>query len=280
MHRSTSSLLSRFVVSPAFLSRSAFRPSNRYFTASAIQFHGNMLRTNSLSPRLEIFDCRGKKKKGGKSSEPSSALQDMAAEGVDMKYLEEKMNKTLEYLNNMLSGLRTERLSPSLIENVMIELPAKGEKAGEEKKKKKKKGGNLVPLRNIADISIFDHRTLVVHPHDEALQKSIIKGLNTAEGGFNPQPHEGQGIKVPIPKMTLEFREQLEKTINKYCEECKESLRRVRREGMDQVKKIKTMVSKDEAFRQEKKIQELLDRMTKAVNDRTAQKIVEIKDIQ
>ena len=106
---------------------------------------------------------------GGKSSEPSSALQDMAAEGVDMKYLEEKMNKTLEYLNNMLSGLRTERLSPSLIENVMIELPAKGEKAGEEKKKKKKKGGNLVPLRNIADISIFDHRTLVVHPHDEAV---------------------------------------------------------------------------------------------------------------
>lgn len=74
------------------------------------------------------------------------------------------MNKTIDFLNNTLSGIRGERLSPSLIENVLVELPAKDEDTG-----KKKKKGTTVPLRNIADISILDHRNLIVHAHDEAV---------------------------------------------------------------------------------------------------------------
>ena len=55
-------------------------------------------------------------------------------------------------------------------------------------------------------------------------------------------------------RMTMEFREQLEKTVNKYAEESKESLRRTRKEGMDQIKQFKSLISKDDAFRQEKKV--------------------------
>lgn len=79
------------------------------------------------------------------------------------------MNKTIDYLNSVLSGIRAERLSPSLIENVLIEIPSKD--ASEDAPSKKKKKGNTVPLRNIADISILDHRNLIVHPHDEAVRE-------------------------------------------------------------------------------------------------------------
>ena len=77
------------------------------------------------------------------------------------------MENTLTYLATTLSSLRTERLSPSLIENILVELPSK-DPAGDAKSKKKKKA-NTTSLRNVADISILDHRHLIVHPHDQAV---------------------------------------------------------------------------------------------------------------
>jgi len=271
LRRSLCVVNSRFLVAAPLRS---FNPPKRDSSYSSY-----FIRTPRLSPTLSQFDTRAKKKKGG-SAKVDSAAAALAESGVDINYLEAKMNKTLDYLTNTLSGLHTERLSPSLIENVMVELPMKGETAGGEEKKKKKKKGAIIPLRSIADISILDHRTLIVHPHDETLKKSITKALNTAGGGFSPQPHEGSGIKVPVPKMTVEFREQLEKTVNKHGEECKESLRRIRREGMDQIKKIKSMISEDDARRQEKQVKDLLDKMTKGINDRITMKVAEINDNQ
>jgi len=275
---STLRLATRYRFTCSSLAAFNVSSNTRSFGSTTPIFSSYIFHSSRLAPSLSQFETRGKKKKGKSSGKSSDEEDDQPAE-VDLTYLEEKMNKTLDYLTNTLAGIRTERLSPSLIENILVEIPGKVDEKAKKKGQKAAKS-SAVPLRTVADISILDHRNLIVHAHDEALEKLISKALNTAEGGFNPEPHEGRGIKVPIPKMTIEFRDQLEKTITKHGEESKESLRRTRREGMDQIKRLKAKIGKDEAFRQEKKVTALLDKVTKVLTDKVNQKIAEIRDTQ
>lgn len=94
--------------------------------------------------------------------------------------------------------------------------------------------------------------------------------------GLSPQPHSDTAFKVAVPKMTAEFKEQMVKSVNAMAEEAKETLRRIRKDGMDLLKKAKSSYGKDEIRRYEKELQTLVDKRNEAVAKRLKDKVAEL----
>jgi len=244
--------------------------SVQYF---GIRWTSRWMRSSPFYSPWAILPARKKKKQ---TNDDDDEVMGIVTEGIDFTSFDEQLTKSVDQFASNLAALRVERLSPSLLENIMVELPdPKAQPAA-----KKKSKPRLTPLRNVAEISILDHRNLVVHAHDAELIKAITKALTSAEGGFIPQPHQGNSLKVPVPKMTTEYREHLEKSVTKLGEDAKEAMRRARKDTLDGLKKAKSKMSKDEVHRQEKQLQDIIDKKTKLLTEKMAIKLREIKSMQ
>lgn len=176
---------------------------------------------------------------------------------------ERKMQKTVTSVIEDLAGIRSGKATPALLDSVKVD--AYGQK---------------MPLNQVASVSIPDPKSLVVQPWDKTLIGDIVKAIQTAELGFNPQV-EGPIIRVPVPPLSEERRVDLAKHCKKIAEEGKVAIRNVRREANERLKKAEKdkKVSQDEQRDGSDKIQNLTDRFIREIDEIVAKKEKEIMQV-
>ena len=174
-----------------------------------------------------------------------------------------RMEKTLEAMKADLAGLRAGRAHASLLDGVMVEAY-----------------GNMTPISQVGTIGVPDARTLSVSVWDKGLAKSVEKALRESDLGLNPMS-DGQTIRIPIPPLSEERRKELVKIAGKYTEQGKVAVRNIRRDAMDEVKKMKkdALISEDEEKRYNNDIQKWTDDTIKKADDLYAAKEKDIMQV-
>jgi ribosome recycling factor len=162
------------------------------------------------------------------------------------------MKKAVDHTLHEFSSIHTGKATPTMVESVMVEAY-----------------GSMMRLKECAAISTPDARLIQVQPWDVGLTKAIAKGIQEANIGFNPII-DGKLIRIPLPEMSRERRQEFVKTANKLAEEGRVHVRNVRRDSIESVKKAK--LPEDEAKRLEKDIQTATDAAIKSINDHLAHK--------
>lgn len=188
----------------------------------------------------------------------------MAADFKALKQdLTRRMDGAMETLKKEFQGLRTGRASPALLEPIRVEAY-----------------GSVTPLNQVANISVAGPGLLSVQVWDKALAKAVESAIREANLGLNPQA-EGQVIRVPLPPLTTERRNDLAKAAARYAEQTRVAIRGVRRDGMEQVKgwDKKHEISEDEAKQAETEIQKLTDQYVKQVDAALVEKEKDIRTV-
>ncbi len=181
----------------------------------------------------------------------------------DVDDLERRMNGAIEVLRKEFAGLRTGRASPSLLEPVTVEAY-----------------GAQMPISQLGTIAVSDPRTLTVQVWDKSLVGATEKAVRDAGLGLNPMS-EGQVVRVPIPELNEERRQELSRVAGKYAEQAKVAVRNVRRDGMDKLKRMEKdgELSQDDHHLWSDEIQETTDGHVKAIDEMVAQKQQEITQV-
>ena len=176
---------------------------------------------------------------------------------------ERKMDSSITALKRELSAIRTGRATPALIENVPVDYY-----------------GVPTPLNQIASISAPDSRAIMVQPWDKQALQEIEKSLIKSDMGFNPS-NDGTIITVPIPPLTQERRQELVRLLKRRLEESKVSIRNVRRDGIDSLRKLERAksISQDENRRTQEQLQKSTDNHVKTVDELGASKETEIMQV-
>ncbi len=140
--------------------------------------------------------------------------------------------------------------------------------------------GVPTPINQMAAVSVPEARLLVIQPWDASTLREIEKAINTADIGINPQ-NDGKVIRLTFPQLTEEHRKTLQKDISKRGEEAKVAIRNVRRDAMDDIKKLKkdNEITEDEQKDAEKKLQDITDDYVKQVESITKKKEEEVLSI-
>jgi ribosome recycling factor len=180
-----------------------------------------------------------------------------------MKALQRRMDGALDVLKKEFGGLRTGRASATLLDPVHVDAY-----------------GSNVPLNQVAGVSVPEPRMIVVQVWDRGVVKAVDKAIREAGLGLNPQT-EGQTIRLPMPELTQERRKELTKVAHKYSEAAKVSVRNVRRDGMEGLKKAekKGEITEDEHRRLSEEVQKKTDEHVKKIDEMLAQKEQEIMKV-
>lgn len=175
----------------------------------------------------------------------------------------ERMNKTLDSLKNEFGSLRAGRAHVSLLDGIMVEAY-----------------GSMTPLAQVGTISVPDARTLSISVWDRGLAKAVEKAIMESDLGLNPAS-DGQLIRIPIPPLSEERRKELLKVAGKYAENNKVAIRNIRRDALDEIKKLKkdNAISEDEEKRFENEVQKLTDDSIKKIDEMVAQKEKDIMQV-
>lgn len=191
----------------------------------------------------------------------------MAAPPPDRQVLKtdlvRRMDGAIDTLKKEFTGLRTGRASPSLLEPIRVEAY-----------------GNNQPLSQVANVSVAGPSMLQVQVWDRSVTKAVEIAIRDSGLGLNPQS-EGQTIRVMLPPLTEQRRNELAKTAAKYSEGCKVSIRGVRRDGMEQINtwKKKSEIGEDDAKRWSDEVQKLTDEYVKKIDVLLAEKEKDIKTV-
>lgn len=172
----------------------------------------------------------------------------------------EKMEKSLNSLKNELQTIRAGRANPKVLDKVVVDYY-----------------GTKTQLNQLANFSIPEARILLVQPYDKSAIKDIIKGINEADVGINPTI-DGDVIRLIFPELNEERRKELAKDVKKTGDDIKVSLRNIRREANDFIKKLKdnNEATEDDVKLFEKDVQKMLDDYTKKVDEAVDAKTKEI----
>lgn len=182
---------------------------------------------------------------------------------LDIGDLRRRMDGAVEVLKGEFSGLRTGRASSSMLEPVQVEVY-----------------GTMMPLSQVATINVPEPRLITVQVWDASVVSSVEKAIRDSGLGLNPMP-EGAVIRVPVPELNEERRQELTKVAGKYAEQARISIRNIRRDGMDQLKKLEKDgdISEDEQKRHSDEVQKLTDEIVKNVDGMLADKEKDIMTI-
>ena len=163
---------------------------------------------------------------------------------------EEKMKRAVASVVRGLNELRGGRASPALVEHVTVEYY-----------------GAVTPLKQVAAITAPEPRLLVIQPWDAKLVPEIEKAIQKADVGISPVV-DGKLVRLPIPPLTGDRRDELVKLSHKLAEEGRVSIRGVRRDANELLKKLKgeKQISEDETFKSQDQIQKLTDRYIEEIN--------------
>jgi ribosome recycling factor len=174
----------------------------------------------------------------------------------------QKMQKVLEVLRGDLATIRTGRAAPSLVENIVISAYD---------------GSTRLKVMELATISAQDAQTLLITPFDPTIINDIQKGIMEANIGINPGV-DGQVIRIVIPPLSQERRQQLISLMKQKLENGKVMIRQARHDAMTEVKKLKD-VSEDEVTHLEKEVQKVTDDITAQIDSIGKQKEAELLQI-
>lgn len=140
--------------------------------------------------------------------------------------------------------------------------------------------GTPTPIAQVGTVSVPDARTLSVSVWDKGIAKAVEKALRESDLGLNPVS-DGQLIRIPIPPLSEERRKELVKVAGKYAEQNKIAIRNIRRDALDEVKKLKkdNLISEDDEKRYGTEIQKLTDDSIKKIDDMLDQKEKDILQV-
>jgi len=177
--------------------------------------------------------------------------------------LQRRMDGAMEMLRKEFSGLRTGRASPALLEPIRVDAY-----------------GTEQPLNQVANVSIAGPGLLSVQVWDKSVIKAVEVAIRDSGLGLNPQS-EGQVIRVPLPPLTQERRNDLVKAAGKYSEGTRVAVRGVRRDGMEQIKawEKKHEIGEDDAKTWAEEVQKLTDQYIKQIDQALAEKEKDIRQV-
>ncbi len=184
-------------------------------------------------------------------------------DGLDFKDLTRRMQGAVSVLKTEFGGLRTGRASPSLLDPVTVDAY-----------------GTQMPINQVATISVPEPRMLSVQVWDKALAGAVDRAIRDANLGLNPIM-EGTLLRIPIPELNAERRQEMVKVAHKYAEQARIAVRHVRKDGMDTLKKLEKdgHHSIDDTRAESDQLQKLTDDMVKEIDDVLATKEHEIMQV-
>lgn len=172
---------------------------------------------------------------------------------------EEKMEMTIQFLDDTFSRIRAGRANPRILDGIRVDYY-----------------GSVVPLTNVATITTPDAKTIMVQPWEKQMLKVVEKAIQDSDVGITPE-NNGEVIRLGIPPLTEERRKQLVRQTKQESEEAKISIRNARREGIDEVKTaVKEGLAEDIGKNVENDLQKIHDKFIKKVDDLFAAKEKEI----
>jgi ribosome recycling factor len=173
-----------------------------------------------------------------------------------------RMEKSVEAFKNQISKIRTGRASPSILDCIMVEYY-----------------GASTPLRQLANVTVEDSRTLAINLFDRSLGSAVEKAIMASDLGLNPSS-AGSVIRVPLPPLTEERRKDLIKVVRGEAEQGRVAVRNVRRDANDKVKALlkDKEISEDEDRRSQDDIQKMTDAYIKLLDAALAEKEKELLD--
>ncbi len=187
----------------------------------------------------------------------------MSLTSFDIGEIEKRMRAAIEALKRELGGLRTGRASAHLLDPVQVTVY-----------------GSRMPLNQVATVSVPEPRMISVQVWDRSNVGAVDKAIREANLGLNPIM-DGQNLRLPIPALTADRRNELVKLAHKYAEHTRVSVRNVRREGMELLKKLEKdgKMSQDDHHKGSAKVQELTDRLIKEIDQTLTAKEAEIQKV-
>lgn len=179
------------------------------------------------------------------------------------KNTESRMSKSIDSLTESLQSIRAGRANTSLLDRIYVDYY-----------------GQQSPLNQVASLSAPEARLLAIQPWDATLIPEIEKAIQKSDLGITPS-NDGKIIRLVIPQLTEERRKDLTKLVGKYGEEAKVSIRNIRRDAMEDIKKAEKAkeISEDDRKTYEEDIQKLTDKYIKDVDGVAADKEKELMEI-
>ena len=164
---------------------------------------------------------------------------------------EERMQKSIEALKREFATLRAGRATPSLLDKVMVDYY-----------------GAPTPVNQIAKVAVSEPRMIMIQPYEKSILHDIEVAIMKSDLGLSPNS-DGTAIRLAIPALTQERRQDIVKQVNKKSEEAKVAIRNVRRDGNDAIKKLEKAkeITEDDSKRGQESIQKLVDKYIKLVDE-------------
>lgn len=174
--------------------------------------------------------------------------------------VEQKMGRSIEALKSDLQKIRTGRAHPGILDQVSVDYY-----------------GSMVPVSQIANVSLLDARTISVQPWEKGLGPKIEKAIRESDLGLNPSA-QGDLLRVPMPALTQERRKELGKVARNEGEDAKIAIRNLRRDANEQAKKLlkDKLISEDDERRSLDEVQKLTDRFIAEIDRLVVAKEAEI----
>ena len=168
-----------------------------------------------------------------------------------IEQLDQKMISAVKHLDKEFSAIRTSRANPSMLDNIFADAY-----------------GTKTPLNQLGNISITDSSTITIQVWDTSIIKNIENSILESDLGVNPQI-DGQIIRIPIPKLSEERREELTKVAAKYAENSKVVIRNLRRDFIDSQKELKknSEISEDDLKKILNEVQKLTDSSIEKIDE-------------
>ena len=177
--------------------------------------------------------------------------------------IEEEMKKSVDATVREFSEIRTGRANPKLVEGIKIECY-----------------GSAMSLNQVASISIPEPRLIAIHPWDPSNTQAIEKAILKSDLGINPV-NDGKIIRIAMPSLTKERCEELKKILHRITEQGRVSIRTVRRDGIDSIKKMEDSkeITEDARFKGQEQVQKLTEKYTKRIEELLREKEKELTTI-
>ena len=187
----------------------------------------------------------------------------MADKEFELDALEKRMKGVVESLKKDFSGLRTGRASATMLDPIVVDVY-----------------GQKMPLNQVANVSVPEPRMLSVQIYDKAAVSAVDRAIRESNLGLNPIV-DGTILRLPVPPLTTERRQELTKVAHKYAETARVAVRNVRRDGNDLLKKLEKdgKISQDEHKKSGNDVQSLTDRLVGEIDTLVAAKAEEINTV-
>ncbi|BFT94919.1 MAG: ribosome recycling factor [Minisyncoccus archaeiphilus] len=178
-----------------------------------------------------------------------------------IKAVEPEFEKALDFAQKKVASFRTGRANPALVEDIKVEC-----------------FGDMLPIKQVAAISVASARQLMIQPWDRSYIESIERAISREVGGLSPKV-EGNSIIINLPPMSEELRKELSRSLSQIENNAKETIRKYRDEAWSdiQAKTREGLIREDDKFKAKDKLQEVVDKYNKKIDEFVSRKRTEIE---